>query len=69
MMEAGWEGWGVGWNGRVDVAPPRCQASRRRAESSLRTPGARSAGSNRPAIEGGGDEVGLQAFFPDSILS
>ena len=42
MMEVGWEGWGVDWDGRVDVAPPRCQASCRRAESSLRTPGARS---------------------------
>ena len=39
MMEAGWSGWGVDWDGRVGVAPPRCQASRRRAESSLRTPG------------------------------
>ncbi len=39
MMEAGWVGWGVDLDGRVDVAPPRCQASLRRAESSLRTPG------------------------------
>ena len=40
MMEAGWEGWGVGRDGRVDVAPPRCQASLHRAVSSHRTPGA-----------------------------
>ena len=39
MMEVGWDGWRVDWDGRVDVAPPRCQASLRRAESSLRTPG------------------------------
>ena len=39
MMEAGWDGWGMDWDGRVDVAPPRCQASLHRAESSLRTPG------------------------------
>ena len=44
MMEVGWEGWGVDWDGRVDVAPPRCQASCRRAVSSHRTPGARLGG-------------------------
>jgi hypothetical protein len=65
MMEAGWEGWGVGWDGRVDVAPPRCQASHRRAESSLRTPGARSKKMARPAIERIADKFALQEFFPD----
>gem|GEM_PF-3978705 len=49
MIKAGWDGWGVDWNWRVDVAPPCCQASLRRAEprrrlrlcrgtASLRTP-------------------------------
>ena len=42
MMEVWRRGWGDGSQGGADVAPPRCQASRRRAESSLRTPGARS---------------------------
>jgi hypothetical protein len=68
MMEVGWEGWGVDWDGRVDVAPPRCQASCRRAESSLRTPGARSGGMARPAIEEITDKVGLQKFLPDTFL-
>jgi len=36
MMEGGWEGWGVDWDGRVDVAPPRCQASLHRAVSRRR---------------------------------
>jgi cytochrome c peroxidase len=48
MIEAGWEGFGVDWDGRVDAAPPRCLASCRRAESSLRTPGARKVGITRP---------------------
>jgi hypothetical protein len=39
MMEVWLGGWGDGSQGLGDVAPPRCQASLRRAESSLRTPG------------------------------
>ena len=69
MMEVGWEGWGVDWDGRVDVAPPRCQASCRRAESSLRTPGARRRGMARPAIEGIADKVALQELLPDTVLA
>jgi hypothetical protein len=68
MLELRLVGWGDGWQGWVDVAPPRCQASCRRAESSLRTPGARRRGMARPAIAGIADKVALQEFFPDTFL-
>ena len=42
MLELRLVGWRDGWQGWVGVAPPRCQAICRRAESSLSTPGARS---------------------------
>ena len=44
MMAVWLGGWGAEWNGRVDMEPPRCQASLRRAESSLSTPGGGLAG-------------------------
>jgi hypothetical protein len=69
MMEVWLVGWGDGWQGWVDIAPPRCQASCRRAESSLSTPGARSGGMARSAIEGIADKVALQELLPDTVLA
>ena len=69
MMEVWLVGWGDGWQGWVDIAPPRCQASCRRAESSLRTPGARRRGMARPAIAGIADKVALQELLPDTVLA
>jgi hypothetical protein len=68
MMEVRPVGWGDGWQGWVDVAPPRCQASCRRPESSLRTPGARSGGMARPVFGGIADKVGWQEFLPDPLV-